>query len=492
MSAGEEQGVFDRHGGSVPTERDARKGSMADSGRIDLQDELRGRDVLVIGLGVSGRSAALFCAERGARVVVFDERPISSFADPDALEELARRVEVRTGGDLPDPADFDLVVPSPGVPRSRYADRARRAWGDIELAARALRVPIVAVTGTNGKSTTTRLIEAMLCAAGLRARAAGNIGNPALSLVGEPLDAAVLEVSSFQLEAVESLRPRVAVVLNITPDHLDRHGRFESYVDAKARLLEGQEPDDFAVLNFDDAVVRGLASRTRARIVPVSRFGVPADGVGFDSGRIRFGGSGGSVELPLDVHALPGLRGVHNLENVLAAVAAVRAVGVDPRRAVSALLDFEPLPHRCQEVARGDGVLFVDDSKATNPGAAQRSLESFQEPLLWIAGGRGKQVDLEELAATAAARVRRAFLIGEAAAEIETSLAGRIPVTRCASIEDAVAAAGADARPGDVVLLAPACASFDQFTSYAERGERFAAAARRFVASGRSHEGGGA
>ena len=450
--------------------------------------ELAGWKVLVIGLGLTGRSAAAFCAARGAEVVAIDERA-SSLED---LESLSRDVEVRTGVAVPDPADFDLVVPSPGVPRERYAHGALRVWGDIELTARGLRVPLVAVTGTNGKSTTVRLIEAMLRAAGLRARAAGNIGAPALELVGEALDVAILEVSSFQLEAVESLRPQVAVVLNVTPDHLDRHGSFEAYVDAKAAILARQEPDDVAVLNFDDPVVRGMASRTRARVVPVSRMTPAAGGVTFDSGRILLRQGGDTIEVPVDVHALPGLRGVHNLENVLASLAVVWGLGADPIRAATALLGFEGLPHRCQEVTRAGGVTFVDDSKATNAGAAERSLESFDGRVLWIAGGQAKASEWRGLADTASQRAREAFLIGEAAASIEAALAGRIPVTRCDSIDDAVRTAAERARPGEVVLLAPACASFDQFASFEERGDRFAEAARRFAATRTSEDGGAA
>jgi UDP-N-acetylmuramoylalanine--D-glutamate ligase len=446
--------------------------------------ELQDWKVLVIGLGMTGRSAAAFCAARGARVVAVDERPIESFSDSDALLELAREVELHTGVELPPLSDFDLVVPSPGVPRTRYADGAKRAWGDIELAARALRVPLIAVTGTNGKSTTVRLIEAMLRAAGLRARAAGNIGSPALSLVGEPLDAAVLEVSSFQLEAVEALRPKVAVILNISPDHLERHGSMEAYVEAKATLLARQESDDVAVLNFDDPTVRGLAARTRAQVIGFSRLQPLADGVSCDAGRVRVVVGGTRAEIPFDPNALPGLPGVHNLENILAAIAAVRGLGVDPTRTASALRDFEGLPHRCREVASARGVSFVDDSKATNPAAAERSLESFpakRPRILWIAGGRGKGTDLESLADTAVRCARHVFLIGESASEIAAALTDRVPVSHCDSIEAAVAAAGNAARTGDVVLLAPACASFDQFAGFEERGDRFAAAARQFT-----------
>jgi len=432
---------------------------------------LAGQRVLVLGLGVSGVSAARFCAQRGARVLAADERPDSAIA---GLAQLPPEVARRTGQPFPDAGDFDLVVPSPGVPRERWAKRARRAWGDLELCYRALAAPIVAITGTNGKSTTTRLVEALLRAAGRRARAAGNLGDPALELVGAELDFAVLEVSSFQLEAVEAFRPRVAVVLNVTPDHLDRHGSFEGYLAAKARLLEQQEPSDSAVLNFDDPAVRGLAQRTRARVVPFRTSGPLEHGAWWEAGSVVLAPAGGARER----HSLAALKlaGVHNRENAVAALAAVAAAGVPAARAAEGFAGFEGLPHRMQTVARARGVEWVNDSKATNPGAALRSLHSYDAPLVWIAGGRDKGLDFRELAEAAQGRVRTALLIGEAAGKLEAALAGRVPAREAGTLERAVALAAELAQPGDVVLLAPACASFDQFRSYEDRGERFRAA----------------
>jgi UDP-N-acetylmuramoylalanine--D-glutamate ligase len=429
---------------------------------------LAGKRVLVLGL--SGRSAARFCAERGALVVAADERTPEAVG---ALDGLPREVETRIGAAFPDPADFDLVVPSPGVPHERYAKRARQAWGDLELAFRALTAPIVAITGTNGKSTTTRLVEALLLAAGLRARAAGNLGLPALELVGAKIDVAVLEVSSFQLEAVEAFRPRVAVVLNVTPDHLDRHGSFEGYLAAKAKLLAQQGPEDTAVLNFDDAAVRGLASRTRARVVPFRTQGPLEHGAFYEAGCIVLAEPDGARER----YSLSGLRlaGVHNRENAVAALAAAVAAGAAARRAVVAFAKFEGLPHRMQSVARRGGVEWVNDSKATNPGAALRSLLSYESRLVWIAGGRDKGLDFRELADAAQGRVRAAVLIGEAAGKLETALAGRVPVHDAGTLERAVALAARLAQPGDVVLLAPACASFDQYRDFEQRGEHFRA-----------------
>jgi UDP-N-acetylmuramoylalanine--D-glutamate ligase len=430
--------------------------------------ELRGARVLVLGLGMSGVSAARFCAGRGARVVAAEE----SARELDAAA-LGPGVELRVGAPFPDPAEFDLVVPSPGVPRARYAGRARRALGDVELAFRSLHVPIVAVTGTNGKSTTVRLVEAMLRAAGLRAEAAGNVGVPALDLVGRPLDVAVLEVSSFQLEAVELFRPRVGVVLNVTDDHFDRHASLEAYAAAKARLFERQQPDDIAIANGDDPLARKVAAAGRGRLALFQRVGPVAEGAWWEGDAIALAEAGALERLPLDdVAGAP----LPPRENVLAALLAARAAGADPRRALRALVDFAGLPHRLERVAVRDGVAFVDDSKATNPGAAEFALDAQRAPVVWIAGGRDKELSFDALAESARRRVRRALLVGEAAGKLARALEGRVPYEVAGTVEAAVRRAAEVALPGDVVLLAPACASFDQFKSYAERGERFRAA----------------
>jgi len=431
-------------------------------------EDLERRRVLVLGLGMTGRSAANFCARRGAHVVAADEREAALI---EGLDEIDPDVTVRTGAAFPDVADFDLVVPSPGVPAERYRPNAARVWGDVELAYRALTVPIIAVTGTNGKSTTTLLIEAMLRAAGYRARAAGNVGTPALDLVGQPLDFAVLEVSSFQLETTDAFRPAVAVVLNITPDHLDRHGSFASYVAAKTRSVANQEASDAAVLNFDDPTVRSLANETKATIHPFRRSGPTPDGAWFDSGAVVLSREDGSTtRLSLDGMRLAG---THNIENAMAAFVAVTAAGADPARASAALASFTGLPHRCEIVTTRAGVTYINDSKATNVGAALRALGAFADPVVWIAGGRDKGLDFDELADVAADRVRAAVLIGEAAPKLALALRDRTEIHRADSIEAAVGAASRIAQAGDAVLLAPACASQDQFRDFAERGDRF-------------------
>jgi UDP-N-acetylmuramoylalanine--D-glutamate ligase len=437
--------------------------------------EFAGQRVCVLGLGRSGRSAAEFLAARGARVIAADERPADAIED---LGTLAPAIERRVGVPFPALDGFDLVVPSPGVPAARWAG-ARRALGDVELAFRSLAVPVVAITGTNGKTTTTELCARMLVAAGLRAEAAGNIGRPALELVGRPLDVAVLEISSFQLEAVDAFRPRAAVVLNVTPDHLDRHGSFAGYVAAKARIVAQQRDDDVAIGAADDAAARGivLASRGRSWLFSATR---PVErGAWWDAGAVvtRDGDAIERIALDgVDPDALP------PLDDVLAALLACKAVGADVAKAAGALATFEPPPHRREIVARHAGVVWVNDSKATNPDAARLALEALRSPAVWIAGGRNKGVELAPLADLAVARVRAAILIGEAADALERAIAGRIAVVRADSIEDAVARAGALATPGDVVLLSPACASFDQFRSYEERGARFRAAVAARIA----------
>jgi len=425
--------------------------------------ELEGQRVLVLGAGISGRSAAAFCARQGARVVLADEE---SQAPPSGLPA---GIEPRFGAPFPDPAGFDLVVPSPGVPPARYRARARRVWGDIELAARALAVPIAAVTGTNGKSTTVRLLEAMLRAAGLRARAAGNVGDAALELVGAPLDVAVLEVSSFQLETIERFRPRVAVLLNLTPDHLDRHGDLAGYLAAKARIFENQREDDVAILSAHpafDVLAAGLA----ARVLRFTAHGAVPRGAFWDGDAVVLDTGGGALRLPLE--GLPRPSGPLR-ENLLAALLAAHALGAEPAKALGALATFQALPHRCELVAERRGVRFVNDSKATNPGAAVAALALESRPVIWIAGGKDKGLDYAELAAARLAGVRVALLIGAAAPRIAAALAGRVPVEEVGTLEAAVARAAALARPGEVVLLSPACASFDQFRNFEHRGERF-------------------
>jgi len=438
--------------------------------------EFAGQNVLVLGVGVSGRSAAHFLAERGANVLAADERSADAIA---GLDELPSGIKTRFGQPFPELAPFDLVVPSPGIPAARWQGRAKRAWGDIELCFRALPIPIVAVTGTNGKSTVVRLVEAMAQAAGLRAKAAGNLGIPALDLVGQPLDLAVLEVSSFQLESVDAFRPRIAVLLNISPDHLDRHGDLAGYRDAKARIFARQKAGDSAILNGDDPLAIGIPLPDGVERLEFRRQ-EPVPGGAWLDGRnaiVRRGERLQSVSLE-GASAL-----AYQQDNILAALLALAALDADLEAATRALASFEGLPHRCQSVAELDGVQYVDDSKATNVGAAARSLENTPGPIVWIAGGRHKGGDLAPLAKTASGRVRAALLIGEAAGALEDALGDSVDCERVGDLAKAVERAAAIAERGDFVLLAPACASFDQFDSFEDRGRQFQAAVNALSSS---------
>jgi UDP-N-acetylmuramoylalanine--D-glutamate ligase len=443
-------------------------------------DDFAGRRVLVLGLGRSGRSAARWLAERGARVVAADESQAAAHAAEAELRGAG--VELRAGAPFPDPADFELVVPSPGVPRARWAGRARRALGDVELAWRALSVPVVAITGTNGKTTTTELAARLLCAAGLRAEAAGNIGRPALDLVGRALDVAVLEVSSFQMEAVEAFRPRVAVVLNVEPDHLDRHGSFDAYVEAKAQLFVRQGPGDTAIGNGDDPHAAALVARSGGRRWHFRTRGPVEAGAWWDAGQAVLRDGDTVLRVALDALAQAG-PAAPPLDDVLAALLVVRALGADVAKGAEGLLGYVAPPHRRELVAEHAGVAWVNDSKATNPAAAALALGALRGPAIWIAGGRGKGLDLRPLADLAVSRVRACVLLGEEAPALEAAIAGRVPVRRAVDLGEAVALAGALACPGDTVLLSPACASFDQFRNYEERGARFREAVHAWIAA---------
>jgi UDP-N-acetylmuramoylalanine--D-glutamate ligase len=438
------------------------------------------RRALVVGFRRTGQAVARVLRARGIAVRVADAQDAAALGvDPAAWPD----VELRLGGDVADElGDAELVVPSPGVPRGApvlVAARARGVpvWSEIELAARLLPCPIVGITGTNGKSTTTTLVGAAL-AADRRTFTGGNLGTPLVLAVDEPPDVAVAEVSTFQLEWTDTFRPRVAALLNVTPDHLDRHADFAEYRDLKARLFVAQTTDDHAVLNRDDPETWALRDRLAAR---VTSFGwAPVDAGAFidrtADGDVVVWRVPGAADERYTL-ARTRLRGRHNVENVCAAVAIARLAGATPAGVQAAIDGIEPLPHRLALVAERGGVSWWDDSKATNVGAAVKSLESFDGPVLLLAGGVDKGGDYAPLAEAARRSVRRALLFGAARERIACALgAADVPVEIVPSLPAAVAAAAAAARPGDSVLLAPACASFDMFADYAARGRAFRAA----------------
>jgi UDP-N-acetylmuramoylalanine--D-glutamate ligase len=427
-----------------------------------------------VGLGVSGAAVARALNERGYDVAVVDDHPT------DAVR--ARRVELSPLGidvvTKPDASalavlvhDADLVVPSPGVPPrhpvfSIARDRGVSVVGEVELASRWADRPIVAITGTNGKTTVTGMVTDMLVASGVAAVAAGNIGVPLAEAAAGPAEMLVVEVSSFQLELTEEFHPSVAVWLNLAPDHLDWHPDLESYGRAKARIWARQHADDTAVVNADDAAVQEWASTAPSRVVS---FGLETADFRVDGGVLRTPGGTEIIDVASLQRSLP-----HDLENALAASAAALAAGAELDGVRSALRDWKGFPHRVALVGDAGGVQWYDDSKATNPHAALAALRGFGSVVL-VAGGRNKDLDLSVLA-QAADRVRAVVAIGESAPDVEKAFAGLRPVTVAMSMDDAVRAAAAYAEPGDAVLLSPGCASFDWYRSYGERGDDFARA----------------
>jgi UDP-N-acetylmuramoylalanine--D-glutamate ligase len=438
------------------------------------------RPVVVVGLARSGIAAASFLARRGAAVVAVDRKPEAELpADALALREGGVRLETgpHRGETFTGAA---MIVVSPGVPWELPELEAARAAGvpvvaEVELAFRHLEGRLAAVTGTKGKSTTTAALGAMLAAPGRDVRVGGNIGTPLVSLVeGATRDTLfAVEVSSFQLEGTSRFHPHVAVWLNLSPDHLDRHPTLEAYVAAKARLFANQTAADWAIVNADDPVVLEAARRAAARKLLVRTSGDPVagDGAYFGGGeaRLRLDGR----EQPLFAHGDVRVPGAHLAGDLLFAAAAARVLGADPGQISGAVRGFRGIPHVLELVATIAGVSYYDDSKATNVEAARRSLEAFDRPLLVILGGRYKGGDFAELGPALRARGRRVLAIGEARARVRAALGDVVPVEECDSLRAAVEAARAAARPGDVVLLAPACSSFDMFRDYAERGRAF-------------------
>ena len=437
---------------------------------------------LVVGLGRSGQAVARHLMMRGTVVSVVDDAP-SDEARVEAAALGLNLVEHPTVEALADMVvRSDLVVPSPGVPASHPVYALARAAGvpvrgEVELASRWSICPLIAVTGTNGKTTVTSQIAEMLTTSGVASIAAGNIGLPLSDAVAvEHLQVVVAEVSSFQLAFAESFRPIVAVWLNLAPDHLDWHGGLGAYVAAKARIWANQGPGDVAVVNADDPVVMAQAASAPSRVVT---FGLeaPADFTVAD-GWLR-GPDGPLLEVSALSRSLP-----HDLSNALAASATALAAGASVEAVQRALTGYAPLPHRLTLVAYSGGVRWYDDSKATNPHAAVAAVKGFDSVVL-LAGGRNKGLDLGALAEVSD-RVRAVVALGEAAPQVAAAFAGRRPVRVAANMADAVAAAAEVAQPGDVVLLSPGCASFDWYRNYAERGDDFAAAVHNLLEAGRA------
>ena len=436
--------------------------------------ELKEKKVLVIGLARTGRECARFLLQQGAKVSISDLRNGAELSQEIAsLAGLS--LSYQLGGEEKSWLDgMDYVVPSPGVPMDNLLLReavARKipVLSEIELAYRYFDAPLVAITGTNGKSTTTTLIGKMLEADGKKVFLGGNLGAPFIGAVAGSWDWGVVEISSFQLEWVDEFRPRIAVLLNITEDHLDRYARFADYCQAKERIFAAQQSVDVAILNRDDPLVWSLRQRLAARVVSFG-FGEVAEGLFATPTEVIW--RNGAVEERFSLTRTK-IQGVHNVENIMAAIAAAKCAGVSRRAIQTALEEFPGLEHRLEFVREKDGVRYFNDSKGTNVGAVVKSLASFSGRVILLAGGVDKGGDYGPLADGIRNQVRRLVLFGAAKQTIAGALGQLTTTVLVDDIAAAVRDAAAHAQPGDVVLLSPACSSFDQFRNYAERGKTF-------------------
>jgi UDP-N-acetylmuramoylalanine--D-glutamate ligase len=442
--------------------------------------ELKNKRVLVVGLGKSGKAAALFLRAQGAQVTVSDSRSAEALGEQ-TRALLKAGIMVESGGH--EGMTFrkqDLIVVSPGVPYDMKELQQARALGlpiigELELASRYLQGRIVAITGSNGKTTTTTLLGKIFADAGLPTLVGGNIGTPVIDLIakGTPETWSVLEVSSFQLETVVDFAPRIAMVLNITPDHLDRHGSFENYAAVKARITAKQTAADFLVLNAEDKPTQMVAAKTHAQVYWFSGQRPIKQGAFVHGESVAFiAHEGAQVEPILPVAEIP-IKGAHNVENVLAAVCAARLAGVSAESIRASVASFKAVAHRLEFVAKVRGVDYYNDSKATNVDATKKALEAFPSGVHLILGGKDKNSDYTELAELIRARVKTVYTIGAAAEKIERHLAGVVKIVSAGTLDVAVQTAAQNAVAGDVVVLAPACSSFDQFTGYEQRGRAF-------------------
>jgi len=450
--------------------------------------EIEGRKALVLGAGKSGVESARFLAQRGAVVALHDKKPVEEWSESARSLKESHNVGLLSG-DIPSWLldQIDLVVISPGVPTStipaRYVDRKDgEVIAEVELAYRFLKGKVVGITGSNGKTTTTALIGELLKSAGIRTQVGGNIGTPLLSLVGTSTDDTwtVAELSSFQLETIVDFRPSVGLCLNVTPNHLDRYEGFHGYAAAKHRLFMNQTADDVAILNADDEITASWASGLKAKVVMFSVTEELHEGVFLRANELICRSDEGEQVLTTRDDIF--LRGMHNVENVLAAFAAGMTCGVSVASMRETIKGFKGVEHRIEFVAEIDGVRFFNDSKATSVDATSKALEALSGGdgmTVLILGGRGKNAPYAPLKPLIGLSVRALILVGEDADNIESQLNGTVEIFRAGSIEDAAAKGFEIAKRGDAVLLAPACASFDMFKSFEERGNVFKASVRR-------------
>ena len=441
--------------------------------------ELSGKRILIIGLGKTGIAAVRFLARRGAEIVVTDEKPLSLLKDAfDELADVLPHFKFRAGG-LAIGSDIDLVVPSPGVAPlheilSEAVNRGIPVMSELELACRFLRRPMIAITGTNGKTTTTTLIGEILEGAGKKVFVGGNIGRPLIGYVDgkQEEEYVVIEVSSFQLQWISRFRPDIAILLNVTRDHVNYHGTFADYLCIKERIFENQTGEDLAILNADDPFTEALSKRLASDIQHFSSCRKVRHGMFLDQETLIYRREPEGTE-EVYPRAMIRIPGIHNIENVMAAVMASREAGCSREAVIKAVEGFKGIAHRIEFAGEKGGVAFYDDSKATNVGAVMRALETFSRPVILLMGGRDKEGDFENLATPVSQRVKRLVLFGEARAKIDGLIGGLVKTDQAATLGDAMELARHHASAGDVVLLSPGCASFDEFTDYKARGDFF-------------------
>ena len=438
---------------------------------------LKGKKIAVIGMGKTGIATVLFLGKMGAHVIATDEKPPAKWGKE--FEQIAKSAWLETG-------DYNsgiingvnMVVPSPGVPPSNEILQAALKCNipvisEVELAYRFLKAPVLAVTGTNGKTTTTTLLGEILSQAGKKIFVGGNIGNPLIEYAGgdQGADFIVAEISSFQLQWIEKFHPFIAVLLNITCDHVNYHGSFEEYRRIKARVFENQIKSDYAIVNAEDAEQKSITNFINAHTAAFSSKKKLSEGIYIKDDQIIFRHQVvGEEEYPLGMIKIPGL---HNVENVMAAIIAARFCGCNRESIISTVSGFNGLPHRIEFVAEKKAVRYYDDSKGTNVGSVIRALESFAEPIILLMGGRDKDGDFENLKPLLASKTKQIILFGEARDRIDSLIGCSVPKMKEKTLGEAIRSAYKKAQAGDIVLLSPGCASFDEFANYKERGDFF-------------------
>jgi UDP-N-acetylmuramoylalanine--D-glutamate ligase len=439
--------------------------------------DLKGKKIVIIGMGKTGIATAVFLGSQVARVMVTDEKPRRQWDD--RYEQIANENWLEAGTyDTGILSGADMVIPSPGVPPGNEILQAAirekiPVISEIELAYRFLKIPLVAITGTNGKTTTTSLLGKILSRAGKKVFVGGNIGNPLIEYAGteQKDDYAVVEISSFQLQWTAQFRPFVAILLNVTPDHVNYHGSFDEYRRIKTRIFVNQQKNDFAILNAEDPVQGSMARDIRAQVTWFSSAKELQRGIYLKGDSLVFKAFDGSEEqYPLDMIGIPGL---HNVENVMAAVMAARFCGCSREMIIAAVAGFRGLPHRIEFAGEKKGVRFYDDSKGTNVGSVVRALDTFAKPVVLLLGGRDKDGDFDTLRPLLKKKVKRVILFGEARDRIGSLIGDGVPSEKKQTLGEAVVSAYKNAATGDVVLLSPGCASFDEFKDYKERGNFF-------------------